>query len=300
MSLSGIGDLQLNMEKKEAVIDTRQKSKIKTEEEKTNGYNEIKTFEENPNDYLNKPSDNLFELKGKSVKCKGTAFDDNFRIIAERERNPFDTVRKRNIKGFEKEKISKNTSEDVSDLIKKHISSNHQALDDKAEDNLTSVRSDIKNMGEIFGSELPMPQKNEFGDVTLKSKEDCRKVIDRDCKNIDKSYEKLINSIDICLKNDHGEVDNNDELKKALKDLKKQCEIEKEAFKDKIYQYADDMINNPRRKAHATWGDALEYARESNKGMDKIEYKMVQNFDLAYEDELSRSKDKVVKAVNKK
>ncbi|MCR5402480.1 MAG: hypothetical protein K6E91_01495 [Butyrivibrio sp.] len=281
MSISGIDDLQLRMEKKESVIDTTKQSEIKIYDEKTNGYNEIKTFEKNPSEYMNKPADDIHELKGKFVKCTGTAFDGNFRIIAEKERNPFDVARKRNIKAFEKGKISLNMSKDVSMSIDEHLRANRNKLGEDAEKKLTSVSMGITDMKDMFGETIPMPRKDKFGDVTERTKQEAKMQIDRDCKDIDKLYAKLIGDIDKVLLNNHGELDGADELRKALTDLKKQCEIEKNSFKDRIYQYADDMLNNPKkRKAHAKWSDALEYARESNKalGQDMIDYKMVEKF----------------------
>lgn len=284
MSISGMDDLQLRMEKKESVIDTQKKSEIKIHEEKTNGYNEIKTFEKNPSEYMTKPADDIHELKGRFVNCTGTAFDGNYRIIAEKERNPFDVARKKNVKAFEKGKISMNQSKSISASIDKHIKNNHQSLDDIAESNLNAVTTNISDMKDLFGKEIPIPRKNELGDVTVRTKQECRKIIDKDCRNIDKMYDKLIASIDVCLLNENGEMLDNDELKRSLENLKKQCEIEKVQFKDKIYQYADDMINNPRKhKSHATWSDAVEYAREGNKAMgsDKIDYKLVERFNVA-------------------
>lgn len=281
MSISGIGDLSIQREKKEAVIDTREKSRIKTQEEQTNGYNEIKVFEKNPNEYMNKPADDFFELKGRQVNAKGTCFGGNFRIIAEKERDPFEVSRKRNVKAFEKGKISKDKGKDVSRMIRSHINTNHEILDDIAEENLTSVSSKISDLTELFGKEIPKPVKNDLGDITFRNKMDCKKQIDRDCIKINKSYDEIIKSIDKCLLNENGELDGNDELKKTLEDLKKQCEIEKEEFKDKIYQFADDAIDDPKlSRQHHSWGDALEYARESNSslGIDKIDYKLVQRF----------------------
>ena len=283
MSISGIDDLQLRMEKKESVIDTTKQSEIKIYDEKTNGYNEIKTFEKNPIEYMNKPADDIHELKGKFVKCTGSAFDGNYRIIADKERNPFDIARKRNIKALEKGRISLNLSKDVSMSIDEHLRANRSKLGEKAEENLTSVSRGITDMKDMFGEEIPMPQKNELGDVTERSRQECKMHIDRDCKDIDKLYANLIANIDKVLLNSNGELNGADELKKTLTDLKKQCEIEKNSFKDRIYQYADDMLNNPKkRKAHATWSDALEYARESNKalGQDQIDYKLVEKFNV--------------------
>ncbi len=198
----------------------------------------------------------VIDTKKKSELLKDENETNGYNLIVEPPK-----LKKKPDKKYDKKELSVQKGKTATDQIKKMVRCEEQKVTEEAASNLENVSSCISELSELFGEKMPMPQKDKQNRITKESIKKCLGMMNVGTGYIVKQYENLIMSIDTCLKNEHGETDNED-FKGVLTELKKQCEDEKEHFKDKALQYQSLYINDPKRKDKVpTWGEALEFAR---------------------------------------
>jgi hypothetical protein len=198
----------------------------------------------------------VIDTKKKSELLKDEKETNGYNLIVEPPK-----LLKRQDKQYDKKDLSVQKGKTATEQIKKMVSAQEQKVSQEASNNLENVSSCITELSELFGENMPMPHKDKQDRITKDAIKKCLGMMNVGTGYIIKQYESLIMSLDTCLKNEHGETDN-EEFKRVLTDLKKQCEDEKENFKDKALQYQSLFINDPKRKDRIpTWGEALEFAR---------------------------------------
>ncbi len=198
----------------------------------------------------------FFDTKKKSELLKDENETNGYNLIVEPPK-----LKEKAEKKFDKKDISVNKSKTATEQIKKMVNSQEQLLSNEGAANLELLGRSIASISDFFDDKMPMPAMDSEKKVSKKAVTENMIRMNLGFENVDKKYDDLIMNLDKCLQNENGETDN-PEFKRVLKELKKQCEEEKEIFKDKAIQYQSLFLNDPQRKGKVpTWGEALEFSR---------------------------------------
>lgn len=198
----------------------------------------------------------FFDTKKKSELLKDENETNGYNLIVEPPK-----LKEKTEKKFDKKEISANKGKTVTEQIKKMVNSEEQLLSKEGSDNLNLLSRSIFSITDFLDDKMPMPAMDKEKKVSKQSMAECMTRMNVSLDKVEQKYDNLIMNLDKCIQNENGET-NNPEFKRVLKELKKQCEEEKECFKDKALQYQSLFINDPLRKGKVpTWGEALEFAR---------------------------------------
>ncbi len=191
-----------------------------------------------------------------------------------------------NTKKMDKKDLSVQKGKTASDQIKSMVRSQEMFIGEEGIRNLNELSGSITSITSMLSEEMPMPQKDvKTNKVTKDSIEKCREKMDVSCVTISLMYDRIIGNLDKCLENANGETDD-EGFKYLLTELKKQCEEERDSFKDRSLHYQSLFIKDPKRKGETpTWADALEFSRGEYYDLDSPDYEIIQTFGTKEKDD---------------